>query len=270
MFNLLVTADGTAWETDQLMQMAADRFKEYSGDEAKAISLADPESLGRLEKVHALLMYESGVSGPNPDVVRLGRLQEIRVAGYQIVFRFEEEGRLTRSLIQEFASRLLMGAWESTRTHWAIKDGGIPSELLNKAAKTVKYEIVLSFAGENRAYVEQVAAYLRAHEVKFFYDRYEEATLWGKDLAEHLDTVYRSARFCVIFVSKHYADKLWPNHERKAALARAVQEREEYILPVRFDSTELPGIRPTLGYLDLSHKTAEEVGALILKKLGRS
>jgi hypothetical protein len=39
---------------------------------------------------------------------------------------------------------------------------------------------------------------------------------------------------------------------------------------VRCDATELPGIRPTLGHLDLSRKSSpEEVGALILKKLGR-
>ncbi len=132
------------------------------------------------------------------------------------------------------------------------------------------YEIVLSFAGEDREYVEQVADYLLANHVEVFYDRYEEATLWGKDLAEHLDAVYRSsARYCVMFISRHYAEKVWTNHERKSALARAVEERQEYILPARFDRTELPGIRPTLGYVDLSAKTPSQLGVLILQKLGR-
>jgi hypothetical protein len=138
------------------------------------------------------------------------------------------------------------------------------------ATGTPTYEIVLSFAGENRDYVEQVARYLTEHDVEVFYDRYEEATLWGKDLAEHLDGVYRSsARYCVMFISKHYAQKIWTNHERKSALARALEERHEYILPARFDDTELPGVRPTLGYVDLAFKTPEELGALILKKIGR-
>ena len=135
---------------------------------------------------------------------------------------------------------------------------------------TPVYEIVLSFAGEDRHYVEEVAEYLRSHEVELFYDRYEEATLWGKDLAEHLDAVYRSqARYCVMFISRYYAEKLWPNHERRSALARAVAERQEYILPGRFDDTELPGIRPTLGYVDLRKKSARQLGLLILQKLGR-
>jgi AbiJ N-terminal domain 3/TIR domain len=139
----------------------------------------------------------------------------------------------------------------------------------NKPSHT--FEIVLSFAGEDRGYVEQVAAFLKAKRVEVFYDRYEEATLWGKDLAEHLDAVYRKdARYCVMFLSTHYAAKIWTNHERKSALARAVEERQEYILPARFDSTEVPGIRPTLGYVDLACKTPEQLGALILEKLGRA
>jgi hypothetical protein len=132
------------------------------------------------------------------------------------------------------------------------------------------YEIVLSFAGEDRGYVEQVAAYLKLHGVSVFYDKYEEATLWGKDLAEHLDKVYRgTARYCVMFVSQHYKEKIWTNHERRSALAKAVQERGEYILPARFDDTEIPGLLPTLGYINLATKTPEDLGALILQKLGR-
>lgn len=131
------------------------------------------------------------------------------------------------------------------------------------------YEIVLSFAGEDRNYVEGVAAFLKDHDVRCFYDKYEDVTLWGKDLAEHLDKVYRSARFCVMFISSNYAEKLWPNHERRSALARAVEEKGEYILPARFDDTEVPGIRHTLGYVDLRTKTPEELGYMILQKLGR-
>jgi len=132
------------------------------------------------------------------------------------------------------------------------------------------YEVVLSFAGEDRQYVEGLAEYLRNNNVKVFYDKYEEVTLWGKDLAEHLDKVYRgSARYCVMFISKNYADKVWTTHERRSALAKAIEEKVEYILPARFDDTEIPGIRPTIGYVDLSKKTPDDLGEMILKKLGK-
>lgn len=131
------------------------------------------------------------------------------------------------------------------------------------------YEVVLSFAGEDRKYVEKVAEFLKKNNVNLFYDRYEEVTLWGKDLAEHLDKVYSgNARYCVMFISENYGKKVWTNHERKSALARAIEEKDEYILPVRFDDTEIPGIRKTLGYIDLSTKSPEELGRLILLKLG--
>jgi hypothetical protein len=131
------------------------------------------------------------------------------------------------------------------------------------------YEVVLSFAGEDREYVEKVAEYLKNNNVKVFYDKYEEVTLWGKDLTEHLDKVYRgSARYCVMFVSKNYANKVWTSHERRSALAKAIEEKEEYILPARFDDTEIPGLRHTISYVDLSKKTPDKLGKMILQKLG--
>jgi TIR domain-containing protein/SEC-C motif-containing protein len=131
------------------------------------------------------------------------------------------------------------------------------------------YDICLSFAGEDRGFVAQVADHLALHSVRVFYDAYERAHLWGKDLYQHLDTIYqRAARYCVVFISQHYASKLWTNHELRAAQARAFIENEEYILPARFDDTELPGIRATLGYIDLRSVGPIEFAHLILEKLG--
>jgi AbiJ-like protein/TIR domain-containing protein len=132
------------------------------------------------------------------------------------------------------------------------------------------YEVVLSFAGENRDYVERVAEILRANEVSLFYDDYEEASLWGKNLVEHLQKVYSgSARYCVMFISKHYAEKVWPTHERRSAFEKAIESKEEYILPARFDDTEIPGLHRTTAYVDLRKKTPRQLATLILSKLGR-
>src|SRR5882724_10999934 len=100
----------------------------------------------------------------------------------------------------------------------------------------VRYDVCLSFAGENRRIVQSVATRLATEGVRVFYDEYEKADLWGKDLYSHLDEVYSSAaRYCVLFISKYYAKKLWANHERKSAQARAFKQHVEYILPVRLD-----------------------------------
>lgn len=130
------------------------------------------------------------------------------------------------------------------------------------------YDICLSFAGEDRKYVEAVAKELKDRGIRTFYDMYEEDHLWGKDLFEHLDYVYgQAARYCVMFISKHYARKVWTSHERKAAQERALKDHQEYILPARFDSTPLPGVRSTIGYVSVSNKTPEDFANLIIRKL---
>ena len=134
--------------------------------------------------------------------------------------------------------------------------------------KDYKYDIVLSFAGEDREYAKEIAECLKANGVKVFYDEFEEHKLWGQDLYVYLDNIYRNeARFCLMFLSKDYAKKLWTNHERESAQARAFQQNEEYILPIKLDDTEIPGIRPTTGYLDRRIKTAEEICSITFKKL---
>lgn len=66
-----------------------------------------------------------------------------------------------------------------------------------------KYHVALSFAGEDRKYVDQVADYLREHGVDVFYDKFEETKLWGKDLYTYLVDIYQNkALYTVMFVSE--------------------------------------------------------------------
>lgn len=137
--------------------------------------------------------------------------------------------------------------------------------------KSYEYQVALSFAGEDREYVSKVATLLKLQEISVFYDEFEEAKLWGKDLYEYLDEIYREkARYCIIFLSKHYAKKLWTTHERKSAQERALKQNEEYILPARFDDTEIPGIRSTVKYVDLNNYSPEDFVALVIQKLSES
>lgn len=134
-----------------------------------------------------------------------------------------------------------------------------------------EFDVVLSFAGEDRDYVEAVAHRLKEAGVSVFYDDFEQVNLWGEDLVIHFDEVYRTkARYCVIFISRHYRDKAWTTHELRSALARALEERQAYLLPARFDDTEIPGVRPTIHYIDLRNLTPEMFTNLVLQKLGRS
>jgi hypothetical protein len=143
--------------------------------------------------------------------------------------------------------------------------------LARKRERLTDYDVALSFAGEDRTYVEEVARALTAAGVKVFYDKLEEADLWGKNLYTHLSDVYsKRARFTVMFISRWYAQKQWTNFEREAAQAKAFGESREYILPARFDDTEVPGILSTTSYVSVRERPPEEFARLILKKLEAS
>lgn len=130
------------------------------------------------------------------------------------------------------------------------------------------YDVTISFAGEDRQYAEQLAKMLTSANIKVFYDRYEEGKLWGEDLYTHLAEVYsKKARYCVMIISRHYLNKLWTNHERRFAQERAFSENSPYILPLRLDDTEVPGLAATVGYIDLRTTTLQHVIDLIIGKL---
>jgi hypothetical protein len=134
-------------------------------------------------------------------------------------------------------------------------------------SKEYDYDIALSFAGEDRLYVEKVAEFLKTKNIRVFYDQFEEARVWGRDLVAYFDDIYQNrASYCVIFISEHYAPKAWPKMERKSAFARALSD-DGYILPVKFDNTEIPGLPPTVHYINLTQKTPAQLGELIVQKL---
>lgn len=134
-----------------------------------------------------------------------------------------------------------------------------------------KFHVALSFAGEERVYVDAVAKALQAEGIDVFYDKFEEVDLWGKDLYTHLSDVYQNrAVFTVMFVSDAYCKKLWTNHERKSAQARAFTENREYILPAFFDETvEVPGLLKTTGHIALAGRSPAALADLITRSYER-
>ena len=131
-----------------------------------------------------------------------------------------------------------------------------------------RWDVALSFAGAQRDYVGQVAQALKARGVRCFYDADEQIELWGKYLADELPAIYgEQAAAVVMFVSAEYAAREWTRLERRAALARAVQERREYVLPARFDDTALPGLPSDLVSVDLRTRKPQQFAVMIADKL---
>ena len=133
----------------------------------------------------------------------------------------------------------------------------------------VEYQVALSFAGEQRDYVEEVARHLQKRGVAVFYDGFEKVRLWGQSGAEAFHSAFaHQGDYVVMFISHAYVDKQWPRHERRSALSRMIREPGEYILPVRFDDTQVPGLPEDFIYERASDHTPAQLSAMIANKLG--
>jgi tetratricopeptide (TPR) repeat protein len=136
----------------------------------------------------------------------------------------------------------------------------------------MQFDIAISFAGEDRQIARRLAESLSALGLTVFYDDDQQANLLGENLTEYLTEIYRAkSRYCVVLVSAHYVRKRWTRHEWKAAQARAFENFDTaYILPLRLDESELPGLLPTTGYLSLIRcdtKSFDSVVATIATKV---
>jgi MFS family permease len=136
-------------------------------------------------------------------------------------------------------------------------------------ASRYRFEVALSYASEDREYVDRVADALRGAGVPLFYDQYVQAHLWGRDLARHLREIYgRESRFVVLFISRSYAAKAWTTRELRFAQAQAIRRRgEDCLLPARIDDTRVPGLSPMIAYVDCRRTTPERLAALVLEKV---
>ena len=113
-----------------------------------------------------------------------------------------------------------------------------------------------------------MAGILRAKGVRVFFDPFFETKMWGKELPEYLMKVYyKESRYCMIFISKEYVSKAWPTFELKCAIARRIESMGEYILPVRFDDSEVPGLSTTITYLDANEKTPDQIADMFMEKM---
>ncbi len=133
-----------------------------------------------------------------------------------------------------------------------------------------EYDVALSYASEDVAYVEAVAEALRRQSIKVFFDRFQdiEIDLLGRNLVDELSKVYQyKARLCVLFISHAYSRKPYTRLERQAAQARVIEENGDtpYIIPVRIDETPIPGLFSTVVYAPA--KLPESLAATIAAKL---
>lgn len=171
--------------------------------------------------------------------------------------------------MEPFGMKLLPFADLKERLRQEIERHTTRPEKAGKAAAEGAFDVALSFAGTEREPAELLATLVRDAGFSVFYDKFYPEDLWGKDLVETFYEIYsKRARYCVIFVSDEYNTRSWTIHERRSAQERMLRERgQEYILPVKANDVELPGMPTTIGYVSLRELGVEKIAKLLIKKL---
>lgn len=144
----------------------------------------------------------------------------------------------------------------------------IISTQMNPEGAERKFDVALSFAGEDREIVKQIAEDLKEHSISFFYDEFNKKDLWGKNLDKYFKSAYaENTRFVIPFISEHYPNKDWTNFEFSIARAESKKRDSEFILPVRIDDTTLVGLPDTVAHLDYNVEGKDGIVEAIISKL---
>lgn len=132
-----------------------------------------------------------------------------------------------------------------------------------------RWDVAPSFAEEDRDRVRPIVERLKEFGVEVFYDGDHEVEMWGRDRVEYFsETFSHQARFVLLFSSRHYVSK-WTRLQSRSAMARALEEHTEYVLPIRIDDTPVPGLLPTIAYLDMRKHSDEVIAQAVVQKLAQ-
>jgi hypothetical protein len=136
-----------------------------------------------------------------------------------------------------------------------------------------RFLVALSFPGEKRTFVEQVATCLCNDFARdrIFYDKFYEEELARPNLDIYLQNIYRKESDLVVpFFCAEYEKKRWCGVEWRAIRSSIMERREDdALMAMRFDDTEIEGFLPTDGYLDVGEKSPKEISSLIVQRVNR-
>jgi hypothetical protein len=133
-----------------------------------------------------------------------------------------------------------------------------------------RFRVALSFPGEYRPFVAQVAEILADHleRRRVFYDKCYEAELARPNLDTYLQQIYHDdSELIAVFLCAEYEKKDWCGLEWRAIRDLIKKKDSATIMPFRFDATTIPGVFSIDGYVEVGKRSANDVASLILQRL---
>ncbi|WP_281354731.1 TIR domain-containing protein [Roseospira navarrensis] len=242
------------------------------------------EEIDHLRRFPCIFAYEAF----NKVDPHFGLIRDVTVRGGDVRVDYEIhplQSFLTAAQLDEMAFELEIGKWELNRTHRAVKDVDLPAELSRKGIALPRwaanagprvnlsdhhFDVALSFPGEARHYVEEVAQHLERllGPDRYFYDRNYTAQLARPSLDTFLQGIYRDrSRLIVVFAGGDYQRKNWCGIEFRAVREIINRRDHDRIMFVRMDEGEVEGILGHDGYADARQHKPAEIAAFICERV---
>jgi tetratricopeptide (TPR) repeat protein len=134
-----------------------------------------------------------------------------------------------------------------------------------------RFRVALSFPGEHRSRVENIATALADHlgRDKILYDRWHAAEFARPNLDVYLSKLYRDeSDLITVFLCKEYSRKKWCGLEWRACRDLLFNEEDDRLMFLRLDDADMSGLYSIDGYLPIRETSDAEVAAAILERLG--
>lgn len=134
-----------------------------------------------------------------------------------------------------------------------------------------RFKIALSFPGEYRARVENIATLLSASVAKdaILYDRWHAPEFARPNLDVYLPKLYHEqSLLLVFFFCGAYADRQWCGLEWRVGRDLLKQGEDQRIMLLRLDDGKIQGLYSIDGCLDIRDMPDPDVAEAILKRLG--
>jgi hypothetical protein len=285
MYNLFVSGHEESWTGEPWVTELSRCVREYTDENVmEAYGALETAQIDQLRRLPCVFAYESG----NKLDPHFGLIRDVTVRTKSVRVDYEVHPLdvfLTAEQLKEMNFELEIGKWELNRTHWAVKDVDLAAELNRKGIILPRwasqagprinltdhqFDVALSFPGEARDYVEQVAQHLERliGPDRYFYDRNYTAQLARPSLDTFLQAVYRDrSRMVVVFSGGDYQRKDWCGIEFRAVRDIINAREHDRIMFVRMDDGEVEGIFGHDGYVDAREHNPAEVATFIEERV---
>jgi tetratricopeptide (TPR) repeat protein len=138
-------------------------------------------------------------------------------------------------------------------------------------AQPKRFRVALSFPGEHRLRVEEIAEALALNlgRDRVLYDKWYGPEFARPNLDTYLSNLYRDeADLVVVFLCREYNEKEWCGLEWRACRDLLKQRGDTRLMFLRLDGSDIPGIYSIDGYLPIREMADSEVAAAVLSRLG--